>query len=198
MGIKAASDGNCFFGGSDYAYLSDGTRYAVTAVNESKKGNSSSCGGTIDRNSNGDFQKIGKGLVINISAPPTDASCFGFSSGSITSYRTSCPNEVVIPSSINGIPVTEISDRVFAYRNSITSIVLPNTIKKIGITSMAGTSITALIIPDSVTEIGMGAFSASFKLSSLYISKNIKVIPDYAFQSNQLTEITLPENLTYI
>lgn len=66
LGIKASSDGNCISEGSDYAYLSDGSRYAVTAVKESKKGNASACGNTVDRNNDGDFQKVGENLKTSI------------------------------------------------------------------------------------------------------------------------------------
>ena len=102
-GISSSSAGECITAGSSYAYYTDpsGSLYAITSTKESKKGNASACGDTIDKNKDGAFEKVGQGLITNISAPATDASCFGFSNGTITSYSDSCPKDVTIPAQIN-------------------------------------------------------------------------------------------------
>ena len=98
-GISSSSAGECITAGSSYAYYTDpsGSLYAITSTKESKKGNASACGDTIDKNKDGAFEKVGQGLTTDINIPSTDASCFGFSNGTITSYSSSCPKDVVIP-----------------------------------------------------------------------------------------------------
>ena len=68
-GISSSSAGECITAGSSYAYYTDpsGSLYAITSTKESKKGNASACGDTIDKNNDGNFQKVGQGLKINIS-----------------------------------------------------------------------------------------------------------------------------------
>lgn len=57
------------------------------------------------------FKKEGNTCV----SAATPASCFGFSNGTITSYQWhNCPSDVIIPKTINGVPVTAIGERAFA------------------------------------------------------------------------------------
>ncbi|MBR2446388.1 MAG: leucine-rich repeat domain-containing protein [Clostridia bacterium] len=81
---------------------------------------------------------------------------------------------VIIPETINGLPVTEIGEHVFSKDETLQHVV----------------------IPDTVTLIDMGAFTACLNLQTVEMSENVEVIGDGAFLGcHSLTEITLPETL---
>ena len=96
----------------------------------------------------------------------------------ITGYSASGPKDVVIPSNIDGHPVTILNDNSF--RNlGLNSVVLPSTLKHIygfdtdGVFS--GNNLTSIILPEGLETIG-----------------------DCAFVSNNLTEVTIPSSVTSI
>ncbi|MBO5135943.1 MAG: leucine-rich repeat protein [Clostridia bacterium] len=128
---------------------------------------------------------------------------------------------LIIPSSVGGYPVTDIRS-VFAY-TSITSIVLPETIKIIKSSAFAYcshlTTITisegisaigyrafywcgslkSIAIPDSVTEIGEYAFYECDSLESVTTGNGVITICDYAFAyCSGLRNLTLGNNVTTI
>ena len=92
--------------------------------------------------------------------------------------------ELNIPSTIiyGGIeiPVTSISDYVFAYAK-LSTVILPNSVTKIGKSAFKDcTSLESIYIPDSVEEIGENAFSGCKSLRSIRIPDSVK-IGEYAF-----------------
>lgn len=73
-------------------------------------------------------------------------------------------SEIVVPYSIDGLPVEIIDDYAFGEKDEngpskAKKIVLPNTIKKIGEYAFINCCFEYINIPDSVTEIGEGAFT---------------------------------------
>lgn len=58
-------------------------------------------------------------------------------------------------------------------------------------------NLTTLVIPNSVTKIGREAFSGS-GISQITLSENLTTIEAMAFKESGLTQITLPESLTTI
>ncbi len=74
-------------------------------------------------------------------------------------YDTDILN-IVIPNSIQNIPIIEIQQLSFHDCSSLTSIIIPNSVTSIGQHAFSGCSnLTSIIIPDSVTSIGQHAFS---------------------------------------
>jgi len=93
-------------------------------------------------------------------------------------------NEIVIPSVINGIPVTKIWDYAF-YRSSsgknsrghhsvLTSVVIPNGIKEIGRSAFDGNQLSNIVIPNSVIFIESGAFCNN-QINSVSIPANVRL-----------------------
>ena len=107
----------------------------------------------------------------------------------IEDCRESAEGELVIPSQIEGLPVTGILDGAFAYCARLTSIVIPDGVASIGSSAMAidegaftGCSrLASISIPDTVTVIGTKAFYLCGRLESVTIPDSVVDIGALAF-----------------
>lgn len=87
---------------------------------------------------------------------------------------------VIIPSSVE-------------YKNKI------YTVTKLGYYAFGGSSMTSIVIPNSITKIGDSAFSGCRFLSSIVIPNSVTVIGEYAFGGcHSLTSVELPNTITSI
>lgn len=107
---------------------------------------------------------------------------------------------VVIPSTYRGLPVTAIYSSGFSNCTNMKSIVIPDSVTEIGQLSFtACKSMKSIIIPDSVTKIGNHAFALCQSLTDITLPQNLKSIGNSVFmRCTSLENITLPENLTEI
>ncbi|MCL1881962.1 MAG: peptidoglycan DD-metalloendopeptidase family protein [Oscillospiraceae bacterium] len=78
----------------------------------------------------------------------------------ITGFTGTPPQNLIIPNTIAGYPVTAIGVGAFE-RTRITSVVLPNTVTHIRDFAFAGTHLRTLTIPNSVVSIGNATFENS-------------------------------------
>ncbi|HQL88935.1 MAG TPA: leucine-rich repeat domain-containing protein, partial [Lentisphaeria bacterium] len=108
--------------------------------------------------------------------------------------------DVVIPSSINGYPVTCIEKKAFSDCSGITSIVIPDNVTGIGAGAfLCCSSLISAVLPDSVTSIGAGAFFWCSRLSSIVIPRSVTSIGDLTFSKcENLTSVVLPGGVTSI
>ena len=124
--------------------------------------------------------------------------------------------EIVIPSEINGIPVTAIGNNFAKNNRKITKITMPDTIKIIGNSAFyrctkvteihfpnslviigensfrsCGNSETDLVLPETVESIGANAFASygSKKITNVYIGKNVKKMGTGALAITSLQNI---------
>ncbi|MEE1219149.1 MAG: leucine-rich repeat protein [Ruminococcus sp.] len=112
---------------------------------------------------------------------------------------TGTDTEIVIPSEINGIPVTAIScEDVFS--TSVTSIQLPDTLEFLDAYAFRGCrSLKSIVIPDSVTTIREYAFAGCSSAESLIIGKGISYLDNNVFAGcESLKEVEIPDNITRI
>lgn len=123
----------------------------------------------------------------------------GGASYSVIGLGTCKDSRIVVPSTYEELPVTEIGAAAF-YDTSIKSVVLPE-----GITSIEAWAfekckkLTSVVLPEGLTSIGYGAFYTCDKIKSLKIPSTVKNIDGKAFAScGGLTEILLPDSVTTI
>jgi hypothetical protein len=120
----------------------------------------------------------------------------------ITRYAGS-GGAIVIPETIDHLPVVSIGDYAFSRQISITSVVIPDTVTNIGdeaFTYMDTHSrLTKLKLGRRVARIGRGAFSGCDQLTSIAIPDSVSSIGSGAFVfCTKLTELTIPDGVTNI
>lgn len=104
------------------------------------------------------------GLMYNLNESKTEYTVTGYNN---------CYNNVVIPSTYNGKPVTAIGEHAFAQATKVKTVTLP----------------------DSITEIGNQAFSNVYNtnIDKITLSRNLTTIGECAFQDS-FAEIVFPES----
>lgn len=113
------------------------------------------------------------GIVYDLSADGTYAEVIGYS-GTAT--------KINIASTYNDVPVTKIYNEAFKDSDSITSVVIPDSVTSIGNYAFSHCcSLTSVTIPDSVTSIGSSAFEGCNNLTSVTIGNGVTSIGRYAF-----------------
>ena len=110
---------------------------------------------------------------------------------------------VHIPATIQGMPVREIAGSLswefvagaFQGNNTITSVVIPAGVTRIGDNAFSGCNkLTLVTIPEGVTEIGECAFMFS-GLTAVTLPKSLKILGYAAFRNTKISTITLPEGM---
>lgn len=110
------------------------------------------------------------------SNPSEDFSYYTAKDSAVSIIRyTGTSHNVVIPSEIDGLPVTEIDDGAFR----------------------GNTNINSVVIPESVKKIGSGAFSSCFFLSDISLTDSVEYIGNEAFNNTAWLE-NQPEGIVYI
>lgn len=138
---------------------------------------------------------IGIGLFFAIpynSAPetaPTDVSCFSIREGVLYfDSRNYDGSELIVPDTVDGQRVISLSDGCFENCESLTSVVLPETLESIGKHAFRDCSaLRGIEIPASVKRIGIEAFQGCTALEAVCLSDSLEYIGPGAFgECNQL------------
>lgn len=118
----------------------------------------------------------------------------------VVGIGTCTDTNIVIPNTHKGLPVTSIGGSAFTHRESLTSVVIPDSVTSIGEGAFNYcTGLTSIIIPDSVTSIGARAFANCISLKSVVIPNSVKSIGDYAFcECSNLTSVVIGNNVRSI
>lgn len=116
----------------------------------------------------------------------------------ITKY-TGTANNIVIPTTIDGQPVTGIDKKVFKDK-AIESIVIPDSVLWIGASAFENcSSLIDISIAESVNSIGSKAFAGCTSLKSITIPSKIKKVLSSTFEDCVLLEnVDLPSGLKSI
>lgn len=93
----------------------------------------------------------------------------------------------------------EIPDYVFSSCNTLTEIIIPDSITTLGMHSFSGcTGLSNISLPDSILTIGDGAFEQC-GFTSITIPNRMSAIGEYAFRDcTNLAEITIPYHVSVI
>ena len=108
--------------------------------------------------------------------------------------------DVIIPGTLEGLPVTGIGDYAFASGTSLTSVTISGSVTSIGGYAFANcTGLTRVTIPGSVTTLGTYAFEFCTSLTSVTLLDGVTQIGQGAFgDCTSLTSVTIPGSVTTI
>lgn len=146
-------------------------------------------------------------LLVYIPAPPAkaaDVSSLTYvvenEEVTITDCSTWASDELVIPDTIEGYPVTAIANRAFDGCWQLTSVTIPEGVTVIGASAFSGcVHLSSINIPQSVTEIGGYAFFDCENLYSISIPGNVSQIHSNTFYGCiSLVEATIAEGVDSI
>ncbi len=127
---------------------------------------------------------ISDGLKYRLNSDRNSYSVFGVDNRAVT--------DLIIPSMYNNLPVTSIDNSAFSSCDSLTSVVIGDSVTSIGEDAFYRCeSLTSVEIPDSVTSIGDWAFYWCSSLTSVEIPDSVTSIGDRTFcNCSSLTSIT--------
>jgi hypothetical protein len=109
----------------------------------------------------------------------------------------SVEGELIVPDKINDHEVVAIASHTFTDCVGIERIVLPETVKSIGVSAFSGcVSLKSITLPSGIERIGESAFRGCTSLEYIEIPDSVKTIGASAFQNcNALKTITIPEGV---
>lgn len=124
----------------------------------------------------------------------------------ITSYKGKSTT-VVIPDTIEGLPVTQIGEdspyaQVFSHtmydksKNTPYTITVPKSVKILGTRAFNGIKGKINIDLSNITKIGKEAFAESDLTGTIKISKNLKFTGPDAFRKTKITAVIIEEGVT--
>ncbi len=118
----------------------------------------------------------------------------------ITDVHYRIRGDVVLPSTLDGYPVTSIGYAAFTNCYRLTSVTIPEGVKSIGEYAFSACgSLTSVTIPEGVKSIGEYAFSGCGSLTSMTIPEGVTSIGEYAFRGcRSLASAVIPASVTSI
>ena len=139
------------------------------------------------------LEKIIKGIKYSLDEETQTAE--------VIAKRNGYEGDIIIPETVvsnrASFLVTSIGENAFFDCKSLTTITLPNSVKRIKMGAFIFcSSLKSITIPNSVTTIEDNAFLCCSKLTSITIGNSVKSIGYCAFENcESLTEITLPNSV---
>lgn len=117
----------------------------------------------------------------------------------ITAYNGGL-EEVVIPASLGGNPVTEIGEWAFFDNSSAKKISLPDSVRSIGYGAFSTCyALEEIDLGEGIEVIGTSAFSDCIKLEKITLPESLTVLGNASFYGcSKLKEITIPSKITVI
>lgn len=116
----------------------------------------------------------------------------------ITGYIGS-DSSVIIPGTINSLPVTSIGHGAFSSRYGLTSVVISNSLTSIEALAFSDcSSLTNVTMGNGVASIGLQAFYGCSSLTNIFLPNSLTSIGGYAFSHTGLKNITIPSSVTNI
>ncbi|MBQ8416173.1 MAG: leucine-rich repeat domain-containing protein [Clostridia bacterium] len=145
-------------------------------------------------------QELGTSVGLEYST----ASSFGFNFAVVTGIGTCTDTDLIIPYKHDNLIVREIDDCAFRECNTITSVLLPNTVKDVGIGAFSEcTSLASVTFADysQLDTVNVEAFQGCKSLEHVDFGADtsLRVIGMRSFENcTSLTSITIPKNVKFI
>ena len=99
---------------------------------------------------------------------------------------------VIIPPSVEGLPLMSIGKSAFEYNKTITTVIMPDSLTNIGNYSFRGcTTLVSVNFPDGLVAVGNYAF-VSTGLTDLIFPDSLTVLGKYCFAETKITKLTMP------
>jgi hypothetical protein len=132
-----------------------------------------------------------------------EANVFTYTTGTSTITITGyigTNTTVIIPGTINGLPVTSIGSDAFENKATLISVTIPSSVTNIGVAAFAYcSSLTSVTIPGSVASISDYAFNSCGSLNSVLFGAGVTNIGNFAFTfDSSLTGLIFPNGVTSI
>lgn len=106
---------------------------------------------------------------------------------------------VLIPDTIDGLPVTALGHRAF-YEKTVTTVVVPDSVTEIGAACFSGDNyLVSLKLPDGLKKLPPASLESCMRLYDFDLPQSLEKIYSSVFEFNYyLTHLTLPSSLTEI
>lgn len=106
---------------------------------------------------------------------------------------------VLIPDTIDGLPVTALGHRAF-YEKTVTTVVVPDSVTEIGAACFSGDNyLVSLKLPDGLKRLPPASLESCMRLYDFDLPQSLEKIYSSVFEFNYyLTHLTLPSSLTEI
>ena len=133
--------------------------------------------------------------------PASDFVCMGDeTTGAIISRYEGTDEIVVIPDTIDGLPVTVISSYTFGTNSTVKAVKISDSVTTIEELAFGtNENLEIVVLGSSVETIGTGAFIQCSSLKEISLNEGLKTIHDQAFVGcDQITELYIPDSVETI
>ena len=139
-------------------------------------------------------------LLLTLPAAVQAQFIYTTNNGTITITAYTGSGGVVIPATINGMPVTAIGEYAFSCNSSLGGVTIGNNVTSIEDWAFWDClNLTSVTILSSVTTIGSNAFRSCTNLQGVTIGNSVTNIGSFAFLfCTSLSSVTIPSNVTSI
>ena len=107
---------------------------------------------------------------------------------------------IVLPSELDGKPVTSVGSLAFFEKAKVTSVTIPDSVTNIAESAFYyADSLVSVVLPDTVTSIGSRAFAWCDSLTAVHIGSGVGSIPDFCFNHcSSLVTVSVPTSVKNI
>ena len=114
---------------------------------------------------------------VPASVPQADEGCFSISDGAVTFLPWCWDGSPVVrvPDTVDGRTVTALAEGCFSGCDTLTTIILPDTIVTVGPEAFSGCrELRGLFLPDGTKTVGRDAFAGCLALEALYVPASVQ------------------------